>query len=253
MKFDITIKDATLAEAQEIVKKLSGTSVEVAKKTEVSNGNTVPNFPSAAPLNLPPHNQNFSEETTSDVTGQRDADGLPWDARIHSSNKKKKADGRWVSRRNVDESTYNQVVNELRSGASAPMPVQGGYTQPAPQYSAPPMPPVNTPHTMPAQNYGNPPIPPAAHQYGEPPRPPGYTAPANSMPPAQPATRNINDLFGKIQQICASDPAGAGSYINSLTSRLSQQFQVQVSSVNDITNRPDMIDYAFQLIAADGK
>ena len=44
---------------------------------------------------------------------ERDVDGLIWDARIHSSNHKKTADGRWQRRRNVPNELYVSVKNEL--------------------------------------------------------------------------------------------------------------------------------------------
>lgn len=43
-----------------------------------------------------------------------DKDGLPWDARIHSSNKKTIADGTWQKRRGVDPALVVTVESELR-------------------------------------------------------------------------------------------------------------------------------------------
>lgn len=51
----------------------------------------------------------------SDDTGATDADGLPWDARIHSSGRDKNSDGRWRKRRNVDEAVVTAVTAELRT------------------------------------------------------------------------------------------------------------------------------------------
>lgn len=42
-----------------------------------------------------------------------DKDGLPWDARIHSSNHKINSDGRWQRRRGVSDVEFNAVKNEL--------------------------------------------------------------------------------------------------------------------------------------------
>jgi hypothetical protein len=44
-----------------------------------------------------------------------DADGLPWDERIHSSNHKKTSDGKWWAKRGVDDMTRLKVEAELRS------------------------------------------------------------------------------------------------------------------------------------------
>lgn len=43
-----------------------------------------------------------------------DADGLPWDERIHSIGKVRTGDGRWRKRRNVTENVTAQVEAELR-------------------------------------------------------------------------------------------------------------------------------------------
>lgn len=48
-----------------------------------------------------------------------DADGLPWDARIHSSSRKQGQSGKWNLRRNVPDETRNAVIAELRAAMSA--------------------------------------------------------------------------------------------------------------------------------------
>lgn len=58
-----------------------------------------------------------------------DAEGLPWDARIHSSNHKKvQSSGKWQLKRNVDPSLVEQVSAELRAVLSAPS-VSGAVAQ----------------------------------------------------------------------------------------------------------------------------
>lgn len=52
-----------------------------------------------------------------------DADGLPWDDQIHSSNKKQNADGRWQRRRGVQDSVYDARVAVLRAGGQPPVEV----------------------------------------------------------------------------------------------------------------------------------
>ena len=51
-----------------------------------------------------------------------DADGLPWDGRIHASTKGCNQDGRWKAKRNVDPALVAQVTAELRAamGVIAP-------------------------------------------------------------------------------------------------------------------------------------
>lgn len=59
--------------------------------------------------------EDFAETSNEDVSGEIDAEGLPWDARIHAGSKKKKADGTWTKRRNLDDAEYQAVKNELLS------------------------------------------------------------------------------------------------------------------------------------------
>ncbi len=67
---------------------------------------------------------------------QRDADGLPWDGRIHSSSKALLADGRWRQRRNTDPALVASVTAELKAALSAPAAV------PIPPVAAVPTPPA---------------------------------------------------------------------------------------------------------------
>jgi hypothetical protein len=48
-----------------------------------------------------------------------DTDGLPWDNRIHASTRVKNADGKWRTRRGVDEAIVASVANELRAVVGA--------------------------------------------------------------------------------------------------------------------------------------
>jgi hypothetical protein len=49
-----------------------------------------------------------------------DADGLPWDGRIHSSSKALLVDGKWRQRRNTDPAVVAAVTAELRAALGAP-------------------------------------------------------------------------------------------------------------------------------------
>lgn len=92
-----------------------------------------------------------------------DADGLPWDERIHSIGKVRAGDGRWRRRRNVMANTVAQVEAELRRKLS----VVGATVPPAmlpkdatPKISVPPPPPLVAPvveevKTAPAETSSN--------------------------------------------------------------------------------------------------
>jgi hypothetical protein len=62
-----------------------------------------------------------------------DADGLPWDGRIHSSSKALLADGRWRQRRNTDPAVVAAVTAELRavmsSARSGALAVDAAHTE----------------------------------------------------------------------------------------------------------------------------
>jgi hypothetical protein len=183
-----------------------------------------------------------------DVTGQIDKDGLPWDERIHSSNKKMTAKGVWVARRGVDEITRATVIQELRGGNVPPVPQPALSEQwahlgsPVPQTIPPVQIPQYIPPAVPAPIPQSIPAPAAMGQYIPP-----------AAPVAQPQSFSIQDLFGKISPMFTADIENAQIYVNSLTQRLSTQFQVQVQSINDIAGRPEMIAFAMQLMANDGK
>lgn len=170
-------------------------------------------------------------------TSTVDADGLPWDERIHSSNRKMTAKGVWTRRKNVDDAVYNSVVAELRGAPQAP--ITSAFAVDLPQPTAPwaPAPTIEQPAPVPAflQSVVQP--APAPVQ-------PVYAAPAPTAP-------TINDLFVKLQQL-SKEGVFTAQYNTDLIGALIQQFQVQVNSINDIAARPDMIAAAFQYIASRG-
>lgn len=244
MKIDITVKGVSLEQAQEVIAKLVGNAVTVATPFS-STAHVAAGLPAPAPAHAETVQQNLQAAasgepddapSTLNVSGQVDAEGLPWDGRIHSSNKKMTGAGVWVRRRGLNPGVFEQVAAELRGSAVA--------QQPQPLAPAPVMPP---------QSFAPPPPPaPVAYTPPMPPMPPAPAAPVPPMPPQAPSQYGINDLFTKIQQLFATGAADA-NYVISLQNRISQAFQVQINSLNDISGRAEMISYAFQLITADGK
>lgn len=73
-----------------------------------------------------------------------DKNGLPWDERIHSSNKKMTDKGVWVARRNVPDATRDSVTAELRASMANAGPV-ANTAPPAAGLGAPPLPGGNLP------------------------------------------------------------------------------------------------------------
>lgn len=98
-----------------------------------------------------------STNTTTVNAGSVDVDseGLPWDGRIHSSNKKKiTKDDTWQLRRGIDSAVVEQVKAELRQVMAIPKHDATSATAPASQDTqavtgtAPTVPPVPAPETQ---------------------------------------------------------------------------------------------------------
>lgn len=99
--------------------------------------NSAPLAPTPGTPPAPPSGAPTVGASTLDL----DSDGLPWNDKIHSSNKKKTADtGRWMRRRNVPDNVFDAQVAMLRAAVSVP-----GNVQAAP----PPPPPGLTPTAVP--------------------------------------------------------------------------------------------------------
>jgi hypothetical protein len=60
-----------------------------------------------------------SEAPATPSAVERDADGIPWDERIHTSNKSTKQDGTWKRKPGVDDAVFNGVLAELRAANTA--------------------------------------------------------------------------------------------------------------------------------------
>lgn len=102
-----------------------------------------------------------------------DANGIPWDKRIHSGNKKLNADGTWRRMRGIDDATFNRISAELK-GAARP-------TDSSPPANAAPV--AEPASTTPSQN-SEPAAPVAAPTTPAMPGLPGLPSPADMVPPA---------------------------------------------------------------------
>jgi len=74
-----------------------------------------------------------------------DSDGLPWDARIHSSSRAKIANGMWKLRRGLDPAIVATVTAELKGAIAAPAPSAALPAPAAATMLPPPPPPVTFP------------------------------------------------------------------------------------------------------------
>ena len=71
-----------------------------------------------------------------------DAEGFPWDERIHASTKRTNADGTYARRRNTPEDVWTAVRAELRANHPAPGAHAMGAPPPPPAAAVPPPPPA---------------------------------------------------------------------------------------------------------------
>lgn len=176
-----------------------------------------------------------------------DKNGLPWDGRIHSSNRKLNGDGTWRGIRKTagqpDAAAIAAVEAELRarvSGATVAM-------QPVLQ-----MPPMTQPTAMQMPGPGvvmqMPPMTqPAAMQMQQPP-----AVQQVMQQPSQPAAIDFPALMRNIGQAFQTPGSSGGmlmtpEYLGQLTQYL------QVSNISEVANDPNKIVMAANQMIADGR
>jgi len=187
----------------------------------------VPTMPTAAPA---PENEDDDQGApAADATGV-DADGLPWDERIHAPSKGQNKDGTWRKKKKLEDVFVAGVETELRAGAAP---------------GAPAMPAAPTPPPMP--------------QVDQQPAPAAPGAPAPEPAPA-PAAEGI-DFHTFMQQLSAQmqkrdetgQPVINADYLAQATAEISGAWSVPLNAITDISNNPQMITYAVQVFQRDGK
>lgn len=129
-----------------------------------------------------------------------DANGLPWDKRIHASPPtKNKADGIWRRKRGLDDAVEAQVVAELRQVMAAPAPLAGGGAPPAPPSAA-------------AESTTAPPAPPSTPAAVGTASGPGAAAPAPEIPPPPPVVPHHDALATAVADGWAPHPTDPAYY-----------------------------------------
>lgn len=230
---------------------LGGNTASPATET-ASASIPAPTAPSA-PIPAPPTSTDSDDEDEGDDTDGSgfDADGLPWDERIHSSNKKRAKDGTWNKRRGGPKGEELAVIEaELRAGLTeAPA---------APQApSAPPPPPMPAAPTAPPPV---PPVPPVPQAPSAPP-PPVPTAPAPEPAPATPAAQPEQpaapaptadmDFPTFMSQIGPKLGEGEGQIGAQYLAEVCQS--LGMNTMTDLALKPEQIGPMVQRLAADGR
>ncbi len=195
-----------------------------------------------------------------------DKNGLPWDARIHSSSKGINADGTWRRRKGIDDATVQAVEAELRARgglapaapvaqAAPPMPApaapvieQPQPVQAAPIVSAPvmnvPMPPGVAPATAPVIQ---PPAPVAPVMPA--PQPAAQAAPPTPAPTGQPVT--FFELMGHIQALMSGNRINTMG-IAGVCASIQQRSGKTITAITDIMSDPALVAMAADILAEQG-
>lgn len=168
------------------------------------------------------------------VEPEVDAEGLPWDERIHASTRSVKADGTWTRRRGISDETYETVMAELR--ASVAMGATAGVDEAMPgtagadwaTHTHTPLAPAPEPDSA-AQAFApavpTPPVPPVP-------------VPAVPAPPTVSAAPEFHELIRRVTPLQAAgklDAAGVSSLLGA----------VGLKSIADLIKADDQTRQAF--------
>lgn len=191
-------------------------------------GATIPTPPPApSPVAVPP-TAPAPTVPAAPIAGtvELDADGLPWDARIHSGpadKRPKNADGRWRRGRGVDDETVATVTAELRQimGAPAPAPIPAAAPTPEP-VPAPASPP---------------PAPVAAVPTPAPAAPPPTPEPAGMVSGPAVVTTAVSTFADLMKKVTRMQTAGLVTV--ETTSQIAAS--LGLTGLRDLMQRPDLV------------
>lgn len=162
----------------------------------------------------------------------KDKDGLPWDERIHSSNHKLNADGRWQRRRNVDDAVYEQVKAELLGTVASV--AQAEPVAPTPVM--PVQPEVIAPTPLPTE------------------APTVITSFPTETPvelPEKSANDLYNEMFAKLQQAFAAEKIDA-NYIQNMLATLNATFGKTWTGLAEIKEDVNALKFVIDQLTKEG-
>lgn len=114
MKFNLTINDIEKTELADVIKALTIINcgeIPVITTSDENEKNLCECVCGCASDEVSPLEENIMNNEDEVVCF--DKEGLPWDERIHSSNKKLTAKGVWQRRKNIEDSYYESIKNIL--------------------------------------------------------------------------------------------------------------------------------------------
>lgn len=221
------------------------------------------------PVPTPPSGTDDEEDEDesggeSDGTGV-DADGLPWDERIHTSTKTKTAKGTWTKRRGGPKGAeLAQIEAELRGSTAHghPNSVEVSHVDPAPSVApAPTEQPAAPPQPIPAPVPPTPqPIPAPTPAVEQPATPAMPAAAASATPPAAPAPvaqapaeaiAASMDFPSFMQQVGPKMGDGAGQIDAAYLAQVCQMYGL--NAITDLALKPEMIGQIVAQFQADGR
>lgn len=176
-----------------------------------------------------------------------DKNGLPWDARIHSSNHKLTDKGVWQRRRGITDMEFERVRNELLGLAPEPVaPVVAEPTAPVVPVVAPtPLPVEPTPVAPVQPMFTNPTVMS---------QPVFAPTPAPVAPIAQP-TPDANALYQTMfEKIKAGMAAGAvkANDVQNLINAVNAQFGTQYQTLAAVKDNANVLQYIINDLASKG-
>ena len=243
MKLNIELLDLETNEAGVVLAALNALHAGTLQKVSVA--------PATAPVAEEPAPTPVFTQPAADT---KDKDGLPWDERIHSSNHKMNADGRWQRRRNVEDVYYEQVKAELL-GTVASVAQAEPVFETAPCENS-----VENPTPVQPEVIAPTPLPTEQPQILTNVVPTESTAPApvaESAPAAEPELpkKNTNDLytemFAKLQKGFLAKKVDA-NYVQNTVASLNAIFGKQWTGLGEIKDDANALQYVIDQLTKEG-
>ena len=179
----------------------------------------------ASPANLTPVNTGAAAGPAPEL----DKNGLPWDARINTSNKAKTGPGVWKRAPKLTDEQYNAVLNELRATMNGAPAAPAGTTAPPPG---------------PGANAAAPP-PPAGPGAGTPPGPGAAAAPAETVPTTFP------DFLAAIsKRTTCNPPKLTKEEMDTGLMVVGATYGCALGTLADLNHRPDLIPAVYEQFAS---
>lgn len=238
MKFNLTITEMTDEEFARVAKAFNFNSREEVSKIDTTD----------IILTNEPVEGDFEEPAPYEPA--YDKNGLPWDARIHSSNHKLTDKGVWQRRRGITDMEFERVRNELLGLASEPTaPVEpvAQVVAPTPLVTEPTTPVAVEPQPM----FTNPTVM-SQPVFAPTPAP---VAPQVSQPVAPVAQPDANILYQTMfEKIKAGMAAGAvkANDVQNLINTVNAQFGTQYQTLAAVKDNANVLQYIINDLASKG-